>query len=247
MKNKSNPFRRTALLATAIVMSFGQSATAASATWNGTTDAIWATATNWSATPLPGTGDTATFANAGGAVDTINLGTGVTVQNLIFDSALAAAYTFGSGAVGSQRLTLDNGGAVTLNANVTKNQLFNSAVTLGTDGSTQTFTLTNQTAANSLTVAGAISGSTGTGVKTLAIAGSGATTLSGILSNGTSGTVALTKSGTGVLTLTGANTYTGTTTVNGGTLKANNAAALGSNTVGTSVADGATLDINSLN
>jgi autotransporter-associated beta strand protein len=44
------------------------------------------------------------------------------------------------------------------------------------------------------------------------------TSFAGAISNGT-GTVAFTKEGTGTLTLTGANTYTGTTTINAGTLQ----------------------------
>jgi autotransporter-associated beta strand protein len=211
MKTKSNPFVRSTLLTAIIVTTVCQSARAASATWNGTTDALWATATNWSASPIPGTGDTATFDNAGGAVDVINLGTGVSVQNLTFNTSLAAAYTIGSGAVNSQNLTLDNGGTVTASATVTKNQIVNAAVTLGTDGSTQGFALTNDSTTNSLTLAGTVTGSTGAGVKTLGVGGSGATRLTGIVSNGTAGTLAITKAGSGVLTLTGVNTYTGGT------------------------------------
>jgi fibronectin-binding autotransporter adhesin len=42
-----------------------------------------------------------------------------------------------------------------------------------------------------------------------------------VIGNGTSGTMSVTTSGTGTWVLTGANTYTGTTTVNGGTLQLN--------------------------
>jgi hypothetical protein len=70
MKNRFNLF-----LGTFAVIAMSQAAHAASATWNvGATDALWATGTNWSASPVPGTGDTATFSNTGGSVDVINLG-----------------------------------------------------------------------------------------------------------------------------------------------------------------------------
>ncbi len=209
MKNKSNPYLRGTLLTA--VITCGQTAHGVSATWNGTTDAQWATATNWSASPAPGSGDAATFDNAGGAVDVIGLGGGVTVQSLLFDTGLAAAYTIGSGAVNSQALTLNNGGAITLNSTVIRNQIVNAAVTLGTDGSTQGFTLTNQstTPAISLTLAGNVSGSTGAGIKTLGVAGSAATRLTGVVANGSGGTLAIAKSGSGQLTLLGTNTFTG--------------------------------------
>ncbi len=67
---------------------------------------------------------------------------------------------------------------------------------------------------------------TGTGTVTSSVAGAvtltlgesnGAGSFGGVIQNG-SGTVALTKTGTGTLTLTGANTHSGTTSINGGTL-----------------------------
>ena len=201
-----------------------QSAHATSGTWLGTTDALWATSTNWSSdpNPVPGTGDTATFNSAGNGNRTIDLGAGVTISTILFDTASALGYTIGSGAVNSQTLTLDNGGAVTANSTVGYNQLFNSAITLGNDGTLQTFTLTNNSLNAALTFAGNITGSTGAGVKTLAVTGSGNNTvISGIIANGAGGgTVALTKSGTGRLTLSGNNTFTGGVTLSAGILRA---------------------------
>ena len=47
----------------------------------------------------------------------------------------------------------------------------------------------------------------------------GTTTFGGVLQNGGAGTLGLTKVGTGLFTLSGTNSYTGTTTVNGGVLE----------------------------
>ncbi len=67
-------------------------------------------------------------------------------------------------------------------------------------------------------------------------------TLSGVVS----GANALTKAGAGTVVLTGANTYTGATTINAGTVVASNATALGTLAGGTTVAAGATLNINNV-
>jgi fibronectin-binding autotransporter adhesin len=67
------------------------------------------------------------------------------------------------------------------------------------------------------------------------------------ISSEISGSVGPTKAGDGTLTLSGINTFTGVTTVSGGILKLGNAAALGTNTNGTTVHSGATFDINGQN
>ena len=88
---------------------------------------------------------------------------------------------------------------------------------------TSPITLSGNASINSSTAAftlgtGGITASTA-GTKTLTITGSntGANSIGGVIGNG-SGTVALVKSSTGAWTLSAANTYSGTTTVNGGTL-----------------------------
>jgi autotransporter-associated beta strand protein len=179
---------------------------AASDTWTGATDGTWATTSNWNpSVAVPGTGDTATF-NAASSNTTINLGSGVTLGTLLFDTSSAAAYTIGSGAVGSQTLTLGTlAGGVQMNSTVAANQLINANLALSTTG-TYTVGLTNNSTTNTLTVAGGISAST-SGAKVLTVTGSGNTTISGAITSGT-GTVGLSKSGSGTLTLSNAGTST---------------------------------------
>lgn len=207
-------------------------AQATSATWNGTTDGNWATPTNWSATPVPGTGNTATFNNAGNGQTTLSLGAGVTIGTILFDTANAAPYTIGS--AGSQTLTIDNGGAVTMNASVAASELFNSAVVLGTSMAAATYTFTNESTTNSLTFAGNISRNGTTNTKTLTVSGAGNSTVSGIISGSA---LALTKTGPGRLTLTNANTFTGAIKVNQGILRIENGGALGTTAGGITVGD----------
>lgn len=76
------------------------------------------------------------------------------------------------------------------------------------------------------------------------VASSGDLTLSGVISG--ISTNILSKRGTGNVTLSGANTYSGLTTVLTGTLTAANSNALGSTSAGTTIASGATLNINNV-
>jgi len=184
------------------------SSTAGGASWTGANGSTWADA-NWSSSPVPGAANnvhTATFNSAGNGQTTINLGAGVTLNTVLFETATAAAYTIGSGAVGSQTLTLENGGAITTSSTVTNGQLVNAAVVLGTDRSAQTYTISNNatTPATALTVAGNITGaaSGGTaGAKTLAVLGAGDTDLTGGIAKGGATSLAVTKAGTGTLNL----------------------------------------------
>lgn len=76
--------------------------------------------------------------------------------------------------------------------------------------------------------------------------GAGTLTLSGIIGE-SGGARALTKEDAGTLILAGANTYSGLTIINAGTLQAANASALGATTAGVNVGTGATLEINNVN
>ena len=80
----------------------------------------------------------------------------------------------------------------------------------------------------------------------LTAANGGNVTFSGIL-NDASNTQSVTKVGNGTVILTRANTYDGSTTVSAGALTASNATALGSTTGGTTVANGAALQLSGSN
>ncbi|NBW87621.1 MAG: hypothetical protein EBR23_12580, partial [Planctomycetia bacterium] len=210
--------------------------------WTGAgSNALWSTTDNWLITPVPGPTDTASFLDSGNGNTTVDLGSGVTVGAILFDSSSVAAYTIGSGAVGSQNLTLDPSiGTITMSASVAANETFNANVLLGT-GAAGTWTFTNNSTTNTLLLSGAVQGGTGgsAGAQTLTVGGDGNTTISGTIRNGGASSLALTKSGAGTLALSGTNTFTGGATLNGGTLLLNSRGALG--TIGTIGFAGGTL------
>ena len=225
--------------ALALSLTVVSSAHAVSATWNGSSSGVWATTGNWSASPVPGTGNTATF-NAASPNTGINLGAGVLINTLLFNTASAAAYTLGTGAVGSQTLTLNDSGAITVNSTVSTSQLVNANVVLELNATPAAYSFTNNSATNGqlLTIAGGVSSGLGSSppsaLKTLTLGGSANGLISGIISGDGSGggssktaTVAITKTGAGMWTLSGANIYTGLSTVTTGTLLANNTSGSG--------------------
>ncbi|MDF1824604.1 MAG: autotransporter-associated beta strand repeat-containing protein [Verrucomicrobiales bacterium] len=187
--------------------------------WDGATDAFWSDIGNWGgAGAVPGTGDTATFSGVGGADDTIDLSGGVTITSIVFDTAAAASYTIGMGAVNAQAITFDDGGSILMSADVMADQLFNTAVTLGADGQTATYTIDNDSTTNWITFAGDITGGSGgtAGDKTILVIGDGDTNFNGVISNGGATSLAITKSGEGNLSLTGDNTFSGDLTLDAG-------------------------------
>lgn len=93
-------------------------AVASSATWTGLgADSAWTTAGNWSASPVPGAGDVATFNSAGNGKTTITTA-----------PAALHSYVFGAGSsaysisASSTTWSVPNGGGVTLQSGVTTDQ-----------------------------------------------------------------------------------------------------------------------------
>ncbi|MFN6046267.1 MAG: beta strand repeat-containing protein, partial [Verrucomicrobiota bacterium] len=154
---------------------------------------------------------------------------------------------------GSQTLTFGTGGSTaTINTDVNAAGLvINSSgnftiadgagnLTVGTGGITVTLpsttARTHTISESNLTLAGnqTWSVTNNTGTATLNV--------SSAITDGAS-TFNLSKNGTGVLGLSGSNSYDGTTTINGGTLTISNDNALGSTVGGTTIASGASLNL----
>jgi autotransporter-associated beta strand protein len=179
----------------------GQAAHASSGNWLGTIDATWA-GDNWDVTPVPGSTETATFNGAGNGNTTIDLGAGVSVGALVFDTAGAAEYTIGSGGAGAQTLTLDaaSGDSVTANAAVTTNQLLNANVLLNEADNTARFV---NSGTGALTFAGTIEGASAA-AKTINTTGN--ITFNGAINAGAAASMSVANISTGTLTLGGTGT-----------------------------------------
>jgi fibronectin-binding autotransporter adhesin len=208
---------------------------AASGTWtasSSTDPLLWSDSANWSASPSPAPGSTsstsnsevATF-NAGSNIITID--SGRNLRTITFDTN-AGAFTLGSaGANGGNPLTLTTNGVIQIASAFTgigvKETINAPLVLMGTT----TFTNNSLDSSNTLTIAGGITGGTASSLTlTLNGANTGDNIVSGVISNGTASAMNITKS-SGTWTLSGANTFTGTTTSTGGTLKITSDASLG--------------------
>ena len=155
---------------------------------------------------------------------------------------LAGNNTFTGGVtIEGGTLSLANAGAL--------NSTTPNAISFGSNASLKTLRMAGQ----NVTVSGLTTGATvGTsvvengevGTATLTVNNAAANTFAGVLQDGSAGTLALTKTGAGTLTLAGsnANTYTGQTTVSGGTLSLGKSAGVNA-VAGDIVVNGGTLSL----
>gem|GEM_PF-1040287 len=214
--------------------------------WTGGTDALWDTPSNWSLTLKPLSTDDVVFQTPiplTGA--TVTLGTGEVANSIEFDDAYTLTggdLTLTSGTVnvlpavtaivnstlaGAGGVTKAGNGTLILGGtntyagatNVNQGVLsFSASTNLGNAAATNTIAL----GGGSLQWTGAAATSLGT-TRTVAVSaissidtvGTGALTINGVVS----GSAALEKKGTGTLILSGANSYTGTISLNAGTLQ----------------------------
>ena len=185
--------------------------------WNST--GSWSTnsgATTPDPAAVPGIGDDVVFnITTVNAAQTVSLNANQAASSLLFRSAGTELLQAG----GTNRtLTLGVGG-ITINSGA-------GAVTIGSGTAGQNVSVRlngNETwtnnSSNTFTIQNGVSNVGNVTPFTLTVDGTGNATFNGIISNGgTTGTVAVTKNGTGTATLTANNTYTGGTTINGGTL-----------------------------
>ena len=144
--------------------------------------------------------------------------------------------------LGSGAVTLSSARTITL-AGTASTLTFGGVLTNGTNGANS---LTVNGAGNTVVLGGLATASQSTAYRTVTIQGTGNTTITGAITDGTGtgvGGGGLTKDGTGVLTLMAASTHNGATAVNGGVLNIRDGDALGTTTGGTTVAIGATLQL----
>lgn len=192
---------------------------------------------NWSGGVSPNTmsvaGDILNLNNALTAPRTVTLDGLVTAGTLnIGDTTTTNAFT----------LAAITGGYLTLDDTDTTTEIIKSGNALDTVSTgiqfNDTLAITNNSTAGSLTLSGALRSVT----SDITFNGTGALVAGSIIASGVISTAGnLVKNDAGITRLTGANTYTGATTINGGTLQISNAAALPARSAVT-VAAGATLD-----
>lgn len=212
---------------------------AASATWNASpTNEYWEASgseNNWStgAATFPGAtsgttnADTATFLSSTITNIVIDASAtnalGLNIKSITFGVSGSTPSSFAIGSTSGNALVLSDAGILMLSSGITGaniTETINAPLTLA--GTSYTIRNDSSTTSNTVVVNGSISGGNASATTlTLRGANAGANTVNGLISNGTASSFAVTKSDGATWVLNNrANSYTGSTTVGGGILRA---------------------------
>jgi autotransporter-associated beta strand protein len=204
---------------------------AATGTWTGASGGDWDVAGNWNVKPVAG--DTAVISTSLAAV--ANAVADQSILNIQFDGAAGTASgTMTVGTTAGNSLIVGNGGATEILSSLTgtaKVISIDAPVVLSPASTTAdgTYSLTNNSAdaTNGLQFKGTIQASATTGTETLVLNGSNtgaSNVIHGALANGAANALAVHKTGAGKWTISSSsnpvnNSYSGGTTISGGTLE----------------------------
>ncbi len=253
MKNSKSLNRFQAIFAISLITA-SPALHAATITWGSGATGNWSVGSNWLGSSSPGStsiltnADTAIFTNA--AVSTITIDS--STQNIGSITFSSGTNTIGaSGANAGNSLLLSSGGAITALASASGT--INAPIVLEPASSTTagSYTISNNSS-KVMTIGGNITGGTTTGGITLNLSGTNTTAasnnLNGVISDGSAALgLSVVKSEAGTWQLAAANTYTGSTVINTGTLSLTGAAGAAASSSGFTVNQGATLKLDNTN
>ena len=209
-------------------------AQAANQTWDGgDANSNWSTVGNWVGdVGVPG----ATSGTTNTDIATFNAAIANTWGNtfanpIVIDSPTRnlGGITFGTaagnyfiGSTGGNSLLLTNGGTIQT-LSTTAVETINAPIVIQGNGGSYNLINNSGAGSGSLTLGGGITGgASGNTTITLSGANTNSNTISGIIGDGSATSLAIIKNGAGNWRLSGTNTYTGGTTINGGTLTLGN-------------------------
>jgi autotransporter-associated beta strand protein len=206
-------FSRVGVLLAVLMYAGSWPAEAADRTWTGTASPLWSDPANWE-TGVPGNGDNLLFP--------LN----VTNQTTMNDLPVDPMRVFGAISVTGGNYFLA-GNAIHLKSGI------------NVSGGSAIVSLGVTLAGSQSFVGVTMSGPIDLAGNTLTIDGPSDSSISGVIS----GAGALVKNGSGVYQISGNNSYTGSTTINAGAFSLAHGSALGSPADGTTVANGATVNL----
>lgn len=227
MKNSSmNPFCINQLLAAASFFAMSAGAHALDYIWDASSSQVWETAANWSTNNVPNAAtELAVFDGTAVGVQSVTYASQINAfDGILMKSAQTSALSIDMSRVDTAQnfritsatgITIESGaGAFSFGAGgsgLAANLIINGNSTFKNDSTNLATIGTNATVAATTSIA-----------STLTFGGTGSWKVDAVVKNaGTPGILSLAKADGGTTTLTAANTYTGSTAVNGGTLLVN--------------------------